>query len=138
MGGYSPSLAAVTNGLRVVRRRPVVRALHAGERRGCHRTVHGYALTVTRLDPGRTIVLRQAPPEHPWNAVWTFVVEPRDATSCRLLSRSRAERPTVAPMRLANALLEPVITIMTRRMLLGIKQRAEAEAIDITPVDERG
>ena len=93
----------------------------------------GYALTVTRLDPGRAIVLRQAPPEHPWNAVWTFVVEPRDATSCRLLSRSRAERPTAAGMRLANALLTPVTTIMTRRMLLGIKQRAEAEVCTSTP-----
>ena len=98
----------------------------------------GYALTVARLEPGRAIVLRQAPPEHPWNAVWTFVVEPRDATSCRLLSRSRAERPTAAGMRLANALLEPVATVMTRRMLLGIKQRAETEAIDITLVGERG
>jgi hypothetical protein len=99
---------------------------------------NGYALTVARLEPGRVIVLRQAPPEHPWNAVWTFVVQPQDATSCRLLSRSRAERPPAAGMRLANALLEPVTTIMTRRMLLGIKQRAEAEAIDITLVGERG
>lgn len=106
--------------------------------RGWGRLPDGYALTVARLEPGRAIVLRQAPPEHPWNAVWTFVVEPRDATSCRLLSRSRAERATAAGMRLANALLEPVTTIMTRRMLLGIKQRAEAEAIDITLVGERG
>jgi hypothetical protein len=88
----------------------------------------GYALTVARIDPGRALVLRQAPPEHPWNAVWTFVLEPLDATSCRLLSRSRAERPTDPRMRMANAVLEPITTIMTRRMLIGIKQRAEAEA----------
>jgi hypothetical protein len=92
-----------------------------------------YALTVARLELGRVIVLRQAPPEHPWNAVWTFVVEPRAATSCRLLSRSRAERPTAAGMRLANALLEPVTMMMTRRMLLGIKQRAEAEVLTSAP-----
>jgi hypothetical protein len=39
---------------------------------------------------------------------------------------------------LANALLEPVTTVMTRRMLLGIKLRAETEAIDITLVGEKG
>jgi hypothetical protein len=87
----------------------------------------GYAMTVARLEPGRAIVLRQAPPEHPWNAVWTFVIDALDATSCRLLSRSRAERPSSIALRLATAALEPVTTIMTRRMLIGIKQRAEAE-----------
>jgi hypothetical protein len=35
----------------------------------------GYGLTVARIDPRRALVLRQAPPEHPRNAVWTFVVE---------------------------------------------------------------
>ena len=65
--------------------------------------------------------------------MWTFVVELRDATSCRLLSRSRAERPTSGGMRLVNGLLEPVTTIMTRRMLLGIKQRAEAEVSTSAP-----
>ena len=36
----------------------------------------GYSFPVAGGEPGRAIVLRQAPPEHPCNAVWTFVVEP--------------------------------------------------------------
>jgi hypothetical protein len=86
----------------------------------------GYALTVARIEHPRLLVLRQAPPEHPWNAVWTFLIEPVDATCCRLLSRSRAQRPGTAALRLATAAMAPITTIMTRRMLLGIKQRAEA------------
>jgi len=86
----------------------------------------GYALTVARIEYRRLLVLRQAPPEHPWNSVWSFVVEPVDATCCRLLSRARAQRPESVALRLATAAVEPITTIMTRRMLLGIKQRAEA------------
>jgi hypothetical protein len=86
----------------------------------------GYALTVARIEPRRLLVLRQAPPEHPWNAVWSFLIEPVDATGCRLLSRTRAQRPGPVALRLATAAMGPVSTVMTRRMLLGIKQRAEA------------
>ncbi|WP_214401411.1 SRPBCC family protein [Pseudonocardia lacus] len=85
----------------------------------------GYAMVVARIEPERVLVLRQSPPEHPWNAVWTFEIEPLDARSCRLLSRSRAQRPASRALGLATAAIEPVTTIMTRRMLLGVKQRAE-------------
>ncbi len=88
----------------------------------------GYAMTVARLEPGRVLVLRQQPPEHPWNAVWTFVVEPLDGASSRLLSRSRGQRPSSRGLRVANVVMAPVTTVMTRRMLLGIKQRAERAA----------
>lgn len=87
----------------------------------------GYALPVARLDPGRALVLRQAPPEHPWNAVWSFVVEPVDERRSRLLSRSRAERPASAAVRAATAAMDPLRVLMTRRMLLGIKERAERD-----------
>ena len=84
----------------------------------------GYALEVARVLPGEAIVLLQSPPRHPWRAVWTFAVVPVDDAHCRLLSRSRAERgPWV--VRLATAALEPVTTVMIRRMLLGIRERAE-------------
>ncbi|HWV76494.1 MAG TPA: hypothetical protein VN027_04205, partial [Isoptericola sp.] len=32
----------------------------------------GYAFRVAHVDPPRTLVLRQSPPEHPWNGVWSF------------------------------------------------------------------
>jgi hypothetical protein len=86
----------------------------------------GLPMTVARLEEGRLLVLRQAPPECPRTVVWSFVIEPLDRTSCRLLSRSLAGRPASRVERLAAAALEPLTTIMTRRMLLGIKQRAES------------
>jgi len=89
----------------------------------------GYSLPVARLDPGQALVLRQAPPEHPWDAVWTFVVVPQGPGACRLISHDRAARKTGAARCLegiATSLMEPVTTLMTRRMLLGIKERAEA------------
>jgi len=88
----------------------------------------GYAFRVERVDPPRALVLRQAPPEHPWNAVWSFVVEPDGPDRCRLTCRSRAEvepglRGFIA--RSAGELMDPVTFAMTRKMLLGIKHRAE-------------
>jgi len=85
----------------------------------------GYAFTVARVEPPRVLVLRQAPPEHPWNGVWSFHVVPAGEGRCRLLSRSRTEVPAQLGMRLATRVGEPVTLVMTRRMLLGIKQRAE-------------
>lgn len=84
----------------------------------------GYALEVARVLPGEAIVLLQSPPRHPWRAVWTFAIVPVDDEHCRLLSRSRAERGSRV-VRLATAALEPVTTVMIRRMLLGIRERAE-------------
>lgn len=85
----------------------------------------GYALPVARVVPGEAIVLAQSPPRHPWRAVWTFAIVPVDDAHCRLLSRSRAQRPASRAQRLATAVLEPVTTVMTRRMLRGIRERAE-------------
>jgi hypothetical protein len=86
----------------------------------------GPAMTVARLEEGRLLVLRQAPPESQRIAAWSFVIDPLDRTSCRLLSRSQAERPASPAVRLTAAVLELVTTVMIRRMLLGIKQRAES------------
>jgi hypothetical protein len=88
----------------------------------------GYAFTVARADPGRALVLRQAPPEHPWNGVWSFHVLPAGDGRCRLVSRSRTESPTQVGLRVATRVGEPVTLLMTRRMLLGLKQHAETSA----------
>lgn len=85
----------------------------------------GYAFRVAGVDAPRALVLRQAPPEHPWNGVWSFHVVPRGEGRCRLLSRGRTERPSGLGVRLATRIGEPVTLVMTRRMLLGIKRRAE-------------
>lgn len=65
----------------------------------------------------------------PWTAAsWLFLVEPLGEGRCRLLSRLRCSSSTDLPTRVANSpiLLEPVGYAMDRRMLLGVKERAEA------------
>jgi deazaflavin-dependent oxidoreductase (nitroreductase family) len=91
----------------------------------------GYAFRVARVEPPRALVLRQQPPEHPWNATWAFLVVPRDGGGCRLLARSRSARVPGwggAAARVGEALMLPVVLLMTRAMLLGIKRRAERHA----------
>ena len=88
----------------------------------------GYSFPVAEVEEGHHLVLRQAPPQHPWDAVWTFVVEPDGEGRSRLISRSRSARPTgpaALPLRGVTAMMDPVTLVMTRRMLLGIKERAE-------------
>jgi hypothetical protein len=85
----------------------------------------GYAFAVAVVDPPRALVLRQAPPEHPWNGVWSFHVVPVADGRCRLLARSRTEVPSSAGLRIATRVGEPVTLVMTRRMLHGLKERAE-------------
>jgi hypothetical protein len=57
---------------------------------------------------------------------WAFVLQPERGDRTRLVVRTRSDfRPTL-PGRLANQwLLEPIQFIMERKMLLGIKARAE-------------
>jgi Family of unknown function (DUF6544) len=91
----------------------------------------GYALPVALVDAPHTLVMRQSRPEHPWDAVWSFHVSALPDRRSRLLSRSRSRRHPGARgiVDLAvDALMDPVTWLMTRKMLLGIKQRAERSA----------
>ncbi|HEU4544225.1 MAG TPA: hypothetical protein VFR23_24050 [Jiangellaceae bacterium] len=88
----------------------------------------GYAFRVAIVEPGRALVLRQEPPEHPWNATWAFLLAPDGWGGTRLLVRGRSVRPPGLAgylVHLGGELLDPVTLIMTRRMLLGIRARAE-------------
>ncbi len=92
-------------------------------------------LWVVSLVRGRHLLAFSAPDTHaraagrPWvTASWLFQLEPLGASRCRLVSRYRcacsddlATRATSGP-----GLLEPVGFTMDRRMLLGVKARAEA------------
>jgi hypothetical protein len=57
--------------------------------------------------------------------VWQFGLYPVDGTRTRLVSRSRVRARAIWAQPLTHA-IEPAGFIMTRRMLLGLKQRAEA------------
>jgi hypothetical protein len=90
--------------------------------------------------PGDTIAygrnrmrLERVEPEHvlAWrsedgNWVWTFVLEPQNG-STRLVSRNRYRLPTLGA-RIAMLPMEPASLVMERKMLRGIKQRAERRA----------
>lgn len=88
----------------------------------------GYSMPIAAVDPPHTLVLRQSPPEHPWDAVWSFHVRPLADGRSRLISRSRSHRrggPAGALDLALDAVMDPVTWVMTRKMLLGIRERAE-------------
>ncbi|MEP7763934.1 hypothetical protein [Sanguibacter sp. 25GB23B1] len=77
----------------------------------------GYATTIAAADPPRSLLIEN------WGA---YVVEPVDATTCRLIARSHAERGL--PGAAYVLLVELPHAVMERKMLLGIKRRAEQSA----------
>jgi len=74
------------------------------------------------FEPERALSLRFE--DHNW--VWTFALFPADGRT-RLLSRNRIATPGAsAPIRLFGLLvMEPGSLVMERKMLLGIKERAQ-------------
>jgi hypothetical protein len=70
--------------------------------------------------------------------VWTFALVPENG-STRLISRNRiAMKGSSAGQRLGMLVMEPGSLVMERKMLLGIKQRAERLAGDQSSEKERG
>jgi hypothetical protein len=85
----------------------------------------GSGFDVTEVEDGHYFTAR-APDQ---TVSWCLTVEPLDERSCRLISRWRA-RWHVTPASAAwIALSEPGAFIMERRMLQGIKARAEQAAL---------
>jgi hypothetical protein len=80
------------------------------------------------IEPHRSLVLCLGDPDKPCPGTWQFVLEERSAGSTRLIMRSRSSRETPLLVRLSDLVLEPGYLIMSRKMLLGIKQRAESLA----------
>lgn len=84
--------------------------------------------TVVSAEPGRALVLRAAgaPPD---TSSWSFILDPVDMATTRLIVRSRGDyTPTVLNAFMWRAMVEPLNFIMERKMLYGIKQRAERHA----------
>jgi hypothetical protein len=92
---------------------------------------------VAVLEPERSLVLRS----DDGNWVWAFSLVPEHGCT-RLISRNRIATPGAPPpVRLLDLLvMEPGSLIMERKMLLGIKQRAEdlARQAETQPAGERG
>ena len=93
---------------------------------------------VARLDPGRAMVLvtpddyeaveRESVAPH---GTWTLILEPIDDRTTRLIVRSRSG-PREGPFRFL--IFDPAHFIMERKMMLGIRRRAEtARAASVAP-----
>lgn len=81
----------------------------------------GPGMRVEILEPERVLSNRSEAGD--W--VWTFFLEPRNG-STRLISRNRiAMKGASAGQRLGMLVMEPGSLVMERKMLLGIKERAE-------------
>ncbi|HET7698234.1 MAG TPA: hypothetical protein VFK57_21140 [Vicinamibacterales bacterium] len=81
-------------------------------------------LTVITCETGRALVLGYR--AHGFEWVWQFGLYPLDATRTRLVTRGTERYANTAGAWLFMRVMEPAAFIMTRRMLLGVKQRAEA------------
>jgi hypothetical protein len=76
-------------------------------------------MRIERVEPGQVLAWRSE--EGNW--VWTFVLAESGGTT-RLISRNRYRLPTLAA-RIGMLPMEPGSLLMERRMLRGIKERAE-------------
>jgi hypothetical protein len=89
----------------------------------------GAGMRVELLEPERVLSLRSEAGD--W--VWTFALDDQDGAA-RLLSRNRiAMKGASAGQRLGMLAMEPGSLVMERKMLLGIKQRAERAASEPKP-----
>jgi hypothetical protein len=109
-------------------------ALCVGQPLLLHPAPEAPRLVITAVDRGHHFVAHGAPDEgarsrgEPWAAAsWLFLVEPLAERRCRLISRYRAAYSSdwLSRVSFGPALLEPVGFAMDRRMLLGVKERAE-------------
>ena len=84
----------------------------------------GPSWPVAAIEPNRALVLDMRN-MGAFDWVWQFGLYPVDETRTQLVSRSRVRTQTTWA-RLVTYAIEPAGFLMTRRMLLGLKERAEA------------
>lgn len=86
--------------------------------------------TVAVVEPGRALVLRAGDPvadPAPIDETWAFVLEPEAENATRLIARNRRNYPpSLGNWLMWQVIVEPLHFIMEHRMLLGIRERAEA------------
>lgn len=84
----------------------------------------GQGFPVIGLEPNRSLVLGGEGDGFAW--VWQFGLYPVDGTRTRLVSRNAVRVPHTRGSWLFMRAIEPAAFLMTRRMLLGLRRRAEA------------
>lgn len=83
----------------------------------------GGGFPVTAIEPTRALVLSGTGDGFAWS--WQFGLYPVGETQTRLVSRNRVRVPPSIGSWLFMRVIEPAAFLMTRRMLLGLKRRAE-------------
>ena len=83
----------------------------------------GQGFPVTAIEPGRALVLSGRGDDFSW--VWHFGLFPLNDNRTRLVSRNAVRVPATRGAWLFLRVIEPTAFLMTRRMLLGLKVRAE-------------
>jgi hypothetical protein len=83
----------------------------------------GRNFPVREIAPGRALVLGGKAGDFEW--IWQFGLYPLDGDRTRIVSRNAARIPNTLPWRLYMGVLTPAAFLMTRRMLIGLKRRAE-------------
>ena len=86
----------------------------------------GQGFPVTTIEPYRALVLSGTGDGFAW--LWEFGLYPIDERRTRLVSRNRVRVPRTLGSWLFMRVIEPAAFLMTRRMLLGLKRRAETLA----------
>jgi hypothetical protein len=93
-------------------------------------------LPIVHVEPGRCFVAHAAPEpgtdlsrDHWAHVSWLFLVEPLGPDRCRVISRYRCATSDdlAARLQFGPTLLEPIGFAMDRRMLQGIRRRAEPQ-----------
>ncbi|ETW24331.1 hypothetical protein [Mycobacterium gastri] len=84
----------------------------------------GVTMRVAEIVPEKYLVLNTRRPDLRWNAVWSFHLQPHWEDRVRLLTRARIALRHPGEV-FALELARPLISLGTRRLLLGIKHRVE-------------
>jgi hypothetical protein len=87
----------------------------------------GPYFVVSAIEPGRAIILGGDDPP----TTWAFVLEPVDDKTTRLIIRWRQDyKPTFGNVLVWRVFTDPITFVMERKLLQGIKIRAEAVSSD--------
>lgn len=86
----------------------------------------GGGFPVAAIDPPRSLVLGGTADGVAWE--WQFGLYPLNESRTRLVSRNSVRAPATCGTWFFMRLVEPAAFLMTRRMLIGLKRRAEARA----------
>jgi hypothetical protein len=87
----------------------------------------GPGFPVVAVEAGRALVLGGDADGMQWT--WELALFPAGGRRTCLVSRNRVRVPRTLGSMLFMAIIEPAAFVMTRKMLLGIKRRAEAPRI---------